>query len=270
MLNCSKFDVILKYRRESIPINEITSDVIVTPDQQEKARLMELGQVAPLTVIKNRKGTYSLLEGDQIYAAMADLLSQGNQQFAVADCLTVEHRGLDDWLCDLIIRYHPIEFGGKNVDAYRLDWVDALLVAAERRDMPQSQVTALVADLLNQSKRYARMYVTIAADAIPEVRQAVITPASGRREKSAHIPVEQAARIAGLSPEQQKAELAKLQAALTEKKTGSQTARQKSVQAWLFSVEKQLKNGIPLKKSDRDLLMQAYHLGEEFNSEAGN
>lgn len=266
MLNCSPFHTILNFSRSNIDIQQIKSCALLDAAPQDKAQLNDLGQFAPLVVTQYGKDTYHLLDGDRIYAAMMDLYNAGDQRFAVVDCLIVDSEKLSESFTKLIIQYRAIELGLENKDAHRLHWIDTLLRVAEEQNISPSKVVALVSDLLHQSTRYARMYVTIAADAVPEVRKAVITPASRRREKSPHIPVEQAARIAGLSPDQQRAELAKVQTALTAKKATGQTARQKSVQAWLSSMEKQLGDGATLAKYDRELLEKASQLWVEFNS----
>lgn len=266
MLNCSPFHTILNFSRSNIDIQQIKSCALLSANPQDKAQLNDLGQFAPLVVMQYGKDTYHLLDGDRIYAAMTDLYNAGDQRFAVVDCLIVDSEKLSESFTKLMIQYRAIELGLENKDEHRLHWIDTLLRVAEEQNISPSKVVSLVSDLLHQSTRYARMYVTIAADAIPEVREAVITPASRRREKSTHIPVEQAARIAGLSPDQQRAELAKVQTALTAKKATGQTARQKSVQAWLFSVEKRLGDGATLSKNDHELLERASQLWAEFNS----
>lgn len=270
MLNCSRFHVNLKFRRSNIGIDEIKSCASLEADPQEKAQLYDLEQFSPLLVIADKNGTYHLLDGDRIYAAMTDLYNAGDQRFAVADCLVIDSGGLSAALIDLMIKYHSVELGAGNIEAHRFAWIDSMLMVADEQNMSQANVVSCVADFLGQSTRYARMYVTIAADAIPEVRKAVITPASRRREKSPHIPVEQAARIAGLSPDRQRAELAKVQTALTAKKATGQTARQKSVQAWLSSMEKRLGDGATLSKNDHELLERASQMWAEFNSALTN
>lgn len=257
MLNCSKLGIIIKYKRDLIPLEQIESDIVITPTPQEKTKLIELGQVTLLTVIQNGKGKYSLIEGDPTYAAMLDLYAQGNQQFAIADCLVVDSRRLEEPIRDLIIRYHPVEYGRKNMDAHRLEWIETLLIVAEQKKIPQADVIFLVAELIHQSTRYARMYVTIASSAISEVREAVITPASGRRKKSQHITVERAAHIAGYPAEEQRDKLYKLQSHITEKNASTLTGRQKTVLSWLESVKKQINQSKAVKTKDMELLEQS-------------
>ena len=270
MLNCSKLGLILKYKRDAIPMGKIKNEHFLEPSQQDKMQLLDLGQVTPLTVIKNGKSTYSLLAGDQLYAAMLDLYRTGDQRFAIADCLVVSQEGLSDLMQKLIVAYRPVEMGLENADAYRLDWIDILLKVAKEQDISQTKVISLVADLLRQSNRYARMYVTIAANGISELREAVTTPASGRRVKSNHITVEKAARIAGLPAEKQKEALIELQSHLTSKPVTEQTGKQKAVASWLKDVQKQIDQSKTVEPKDLELLVQASKCYRLMTSSAQN
>ena len=104
MLNCSRFHVNLRFRRANMSIHKINSCALLEAAPQDKAQLYDLGQFAPLLVIADKNGTYHLLDGDRIYAAMTDLYNAGDQRFAVVDCLIVDSGGLSAALIDLIIK----------------------------------------------------------------------------------------------------------------------------------------------------------------------
>lgn len=204
MLHCNRLDLQLDYTLAKLKLSDIICCGSAQSSVQQKAQLMQLGQVIPLTVIQTSKDEYILLSEDISYATMTEIHEPDQE----ADCLVI--KAPSDAIRDLLIEYHHLELGCNNPDARKLRVVDLLLEMAARGEIERSSVLSIVADLFGQTKRYARMYITIASSAIPELRAAVATPSSGQHIKSAHIPVQRAAQIANLAPQEQLAAITKI------------------------------------------------------------
>lgn len=205
MLHCDRLDLQLGYTLAKLKLSDIVCCEPVQPSVQQKAQLIQLGQVIPLTALQNGTGKYTLLSEDILYATMVEMYQQDQE----ADCIVI--RAHSDAVCNLLIEYHHLELGCDNPDEHKLHIVDLLLELAACGEIKRSSVLSITSELFRQSKRYARMYITIASSGIPELRAAVITPSSGVHGRNAHIPVQRAAQIANLSPEKQSAELKLLQ-----------------------------------------------------------
>lgn len=117
----------------------------------------------------------------------------------------------------------------------------------------------MTTELSGQSARYARMYLTIAVSGTQELREAVMIPSSGKREKSDHIPVQLAAKIAKQPPEEQRAKVVQYQS--TPAAMPSAAAPQRgAVETWLQAMQSQVNSGIALDDADTRLLAEAGRL----------
>lgn len=73
MFYCSRLDMHLDYALKRMNLSYIVCCKSAQSLQQEKELLDKVGQAMPLTVIRNSEGKYTLLAGDALYTAMAEL-----------------------------------------------------------------------------------------------------------------------------------------------------------------------------------------------------
>lgn len=258
MLICDLLGLSLSFKLEKINLSNIECCAPMYPSQLEKDEL-ELGQLMPLTVMPNASGTYSLLAGDTMYAAMLEPKKNG-RHYRQANCLVIDSASLSDTVRELLIECHRLELGYDNAEMHKLRIVELLLELANTENIKRSSLLSIISELFGQSTRYARMYITIASNGIPELREAVILPASGRREKSDHIPVQLAAQIANLTPEEQRAELKRLRTGAAPKESTTKPTNRKAVETWLRTLENLADSGEPLSAEDLSLLQKAEQL----------
>lgn len=206
MLHCDRLDLQLNYTMSKIKLSDIICCKSAQPSLQQKAQLAQLGQVIPMAVLQSNADKYTLLSEDTLYATMIEMYEPDQE----VDCLVI--KAPNETICNLLIAYHSLELGCENPDVHKLHIVELLLEMATRGEIRRSSILSVVADLFGQSKRYARMYITIASSGIPKLKEAVVIPSSGQSGKSTHIPVQRAAQIANLPPDEQLAELNLIQA----------------------------------------------------------
>lgn len=259
MLHCDGLNLKLQYTLDKIDLSRLVSLDAVRVSGQERVQLAELGQVAPLTVIQNAAGTYTILAGEDTFAAMAELHSRNAKQFRRVDAMVIRPVEHEDTVRNLLLEYRALELGCGNQDAHRFRIIDLLRELADLGALDPGAMLPVMTELFGQSARYARMYLTIAASGTQELREAVMTPSSGKREKSAHIPVQLAAQIAKLPPEMQRAEVTRHQS--TPAATPSAAApKRNAVEAWLQALQSQVDSGMALDEADTRLLAEASQL----------
>lgn len=98
------------------------------------------------------------------------------------------------------------------------------------------------------------MLLTVAANGIPELREAVVSRQKG------HLTIQQAAVIANGTHEKQKQKLAEFQAGVPQQKPTQDEKRQQGVVQWLEDMQKAVEAGKPLSEADQALLAQVRQL----------
>lgn len=265
MLYCDVLKWTPTYTREAIPFSQILCDDPLQISEPEKVRLTTFGQLSPLVVIPQGDRQYFLLEGGADYAAMLALRQEDKERFAAVDCLVVDTAGLSDIMRALIIGCQQLEnLRGRDdrLDKYRLRVVDLLLERIKRNEMKRSDLAPTVEKLFSVSRRYAKMYIAISSSAIPELREAVIAPSSGRQNKYPHIPAQAASLIASFPPEEQRDQLSQFAMKAT-KKQSSLSSLRGAVSKWLCALQEQLELGHDLSEADQALLEQVRRFGQD-------
>lgn len=262
MLNYNKLQMALQHTKQTIALSDILCADTAPASELLRAQVLEHGQTALLTAISNGDGKYHLLSGDAIYQAMSEAHHANQEKFKTVDCLVVESAALSKTQRELLVAYHEAELEPQST-ACKLRIADLLLALAGEGVLSRRNLTAVMAEMLEIEPRYAGMFLAIAENATPELREAVITPSSGKhKSKSAHIPVHVAARYAQQLPEVQR----RLIRERTEAHSQTPEQRkQKAIGAWLEEMEKKLNGREPLTKEEQALLKKAQRLMRKQN-----
>lgn len=173
------------------------------------------GILSPLTVVgPNEDGVYEILAGERRYRALSLIQEKDGVEYNQVPCHIVGDSNLDQTIKKLIIEISNLETREFNRDVHRLQVVSLYKELADKGTIEQQDIVRRVQNSLKVSPRYARMYVSIFKNAIPELRAAVETgyvTAEEREKKEQagepidlHIPVHEAARISQFSEEGQK------------------------------------------------------------------
>lgn len=209
-----------------LPLEKLEPSILNNYDVGDLSDLISsiryCGLLSPLTVIgPNEDGIYEILSGERRYRAMSQIREDDPEAFSEVPCYVIGRSGMDQTIKQLVIEISNLETREFNRDVHRLQVVSLYKDLADKGTIDQQEIVKRVQDSLKVSPRYARMYVSIFKNAIPELRDAVETEtlsADEKREKEAageavdlHIPVHQAARISQFSEEGQKETLARIQ-----------------------------------------------------------
>lgn len=207
MLNVELIGIQLHFVKKKITLSKIKRVIDTQDSAQQKAMVLECSKSLYLPVILDADGKYALLDNDEIYLAMGAVHQENKAQFRQIKCLVADSKQLSDTQRDLLIAYHAFELAPKSI-AIKLRIAALMHTLVKENESLQEKLTATTAHLLGSSRRYALMLLTVAANGIPELQEAVVS------KKKGHLTIQQAAVIANGSPEAQKLKLAKFQAGL--------------------------------------------------------
>lgn len=253
MIDVARLNIPLHLYKKRITLSKIKCVTDGQTSAQQKEMVLECSKSLYLPVVLDADGKYALLDNDDIYLTMVAIRRENKSLYKQVKCLIVDSMQLSDVQRDLLIAYHSFELAPKSI-AIKLRIAEMTHTLAQQDASLQADLTAIAARLLGSSKRYALMLLTVAANGIPELREAVVS-----REKG-HLTVQQAAVIANGSPEEQKQKLAEFQAGKPQRKPTRDEKRQQTVAQWLEGLQKALEAGKPLSEADRALLAQARQL----------
>lgn len=253
MIDVERLNIPLHFNKKKITLSKIKCMTDGQTSAQQKTMVQECSKSIYLPVVQDSDGKYVLLDNDEIYLAMVALHKEDKSQFRQVKCLVADNKQLNDIQRDLLIAYHAFELAPKSI-AIKLRIAALMHTLVKENESLQEKLTATAAHLLGSSRRYALMLLTVAANGIPELQEAVVS------KKKGHLTIQQAAVIANISPEKQKQKLAKFQAGLLRQKPAAMEKRQQAVAQWLEDLQKAMEAGKTLSEADQALLAQVQQL----------
>lgn len=253
MIDVERLNIPLHFQKKKMTLSKIKRVADGQTSAQQKDMVLECSKSLYLPVVQDVDGKFALLDNDEIYLTMVALHAEDKSRFRQVKCLVVDSAQLSDAQRDLLIIYHAFELAPKSV-AIKLRIAELMHTLAEQNQSLKDNLTVTTARLLGSSKRYALMLLTVAANGIPELREAVVSRQKG------HLTVQQAAVIANGTPEEQRQKLAEFQAGLPQPKPTAVKKRQQGVVQWLEDLQKAVEAGKPLPEADQALLAQVRQL----------
>lgn len=163
-------------RQTKIQIDKIIPNPLntfeITGIEELRANIAMNGLLTPLTVLSDTDDTYILISGERRYHALKPLAKE-NPTFQEVPCYVVGNSDMPEVEQRLLIESANVETREFDRDSHNFEIARLLMKLGKDKELKRNQLTQQMAEILNKTNRYARMYFKI-LEADPRIEELVV------------------------------------------------------------------------------------------------
>lgn len=163
-------------RQTKIQIDKIIPNPLntfeITDIEDLRANIAMNGLLTPLTVLSDTDDTYILISGERRYHALKQLAKE-NPAFQEVPCYVVGNADMPEVEQRLLIESANVETREFDRDSHNFEIARLLMKLGKDKELKRNQLTQQMAEMLNKTNRYARMYFKI-LEADPRIEELVV------------------------------------------------------------------------------------------------